>query len=172
MSPEPPVAVRTVAVRTVAGRTEQPSRRGVLGMAAGIGAAGLLSACGGEEPVKSAGGSKQGTSAEESPTSSAASESPAGRALVATADVPVGAGVILEGPKVVVTQPSKGEFKAFRAVCTHQACVLASVKKGAINCACHGSSFSAADGSVRSGPATRALDEIPVTVEGDQVVQT
>jgi len=46
------------------------------------------------------------------------------------------------------------------------------VKKNVISCPCHGSAFSAEDGSVENGPASRPLREIPVTVEGDQVVAT
>ena len=91
--------------------------------------------------------------------------------MVATADVPVGGGVILEGKNIVVTQPKDGDFKAFTAVCTHQSCTVSSVKNGTITCPCHGSTYSAADGSVKGGPATRPLREIPITVEGDQIVK-
>jgi Rieske Fe-S protein len=48
---------------------------------------------------------------------------------------------------------------------------VSSVKAKTISCACHGSSFSAADGSVLTGPATRPLDEIKVKVEGDKIVK-
>jgi energy-coupling factor transporter ATP-binding protein EcfA2 len=41
------------------------------------------------------------------------------RQLAATADVAVGGGVIV-ADKYVITQPVKGEFKAFSAICTHQ----------------------------------------------------
>src|ERR1700722_1463640 len=36
-----------------------------------------------------------------------------------TADIPLGGGVIFTDAKVVVTQPAKGVFKAFSAICTH-----------------------------------------------------
>ena len=45
-------------------------------------------------------------------------------------DIPVGGGRIFEAIKVVVTQPTEGDFKAFTAVCTHQACTVSSVKDG------------------------------------------
>ena len=38
-----------------------------------------------------------------------------------------------------------------------------------IRCRCHGSQFSATDGSVVQGPATRGLEEKKVTVTGDEV---
>jgi Rieske Fe-S protein len=85
--------------------------------------------------------------------------------------VPVNGGVILDAKKIVVTQPTEGTFKAFTAVCTHQACLVGSVKDGVISCPCHGSAYSAADGSVQNGPATRPLKEFPVTVQDGEVVE-
>lgn len=38
-----------------------------------------------------------------------------------------------------------------------------------IRCACHGSSFSAVDGSVVGGPATSALSAKPVAVQGEDI---
>jgi Rieske Fe-S protein len=81
----------------------------------------------------------------------------------------VGGGTVLGQQKVVITQPTEGEFAAFSAVCTHQGCLVQSVSEGTINCPCHGSSFSAADGSVVSGPAQAPLERREVTVEGGQV---
>jgi Rieske Fe-S protein len=131
-----------------------------------------------------AGGGDDTSAGVETPTAGGGGSSPAGDAtegggstgdpggsLVATADVPVGGGVVLEEQKVVVTQPAAGEFKAFTAVCTHQSCTVSSVKEDRISCPCHGSSFSGTDGSVLNGPATRPLREIAVAVEGDQVVE-
>ena len=71
----------------------------------------------------------------------------------------------------MVTQPTKGEFKAFTAVCTHMSCLVSGVQDNRISCACHGSAYRAQDGSVINPPAPRGLKEIPVTVEGDQVVR-
>ena len=90
-----------------------------------------------------------------------------GRRKSGTADVPVGGGVVLTEAKVVVTQPKAGEFKAFTAVCTHRQCTVSKVADGTIDCPCHGSQFSAADGSVVKGPAEQPLAPKAVTVAGD-----
>ena len=68
-------------------------------------------------------------------------------------DIPVGGGVIIDEPAVVITQPAEGEVKAFTAICTHQGCLVSEVVDNEIICPCHGSRFSAVDGSVTSGPA-------------------
>ena len=155
-------------------RSDGPTRRGVL-RAVGVSgaAAALLAACGGggDAATGDPAGSETATPGSESSDGGESSGAAAGGALIATADVPVGSGVILEAEKVVVTQPKAGKFKAFTAVCTHQSCTVASVKADRISCACHGSAFSAKDGSVLGGPATRPLKEIAVSVEGDQVVE-
>jgi Rieske Fe-S protein len=91
---------------------------------------------------------------------------------VATSKVPVKGGVILDGPKIVVTQPSAGTFKAFTAICTHMNCTVGEVADNVISCPCHGSAYSAEDGSVRNGPATRPLAAIPITVKGGAVVKS
>ena len=88
--------------------------------------------------------------------------------LVRQADVPVGGGVVIETAKVVVTQPTEGEFKAFSAVCTHQGCVVSGVTD-TIDCKCHGSKFSITDGSVVNGPATEPLEEMGVNLEGPEI---
>lgn len=92
-----------------------------------------------------------------------------GGALASTDDVPVGGGTVFKGEKVVVTQPVKGTFRAFSAVCTHRGCVVARVADGTIDCACHGSRFRMTDGSVAHGPATRALPAEKITVEGNSI---
>lgn len=94
----------------------------------------------------------------------------AGGTITATADVPVGGGLVVKDQKVVVTQPEKGEFKGFTAVCTHAGCVVKEVAGGTINCPCHGSKFSITDGSVVAGPAKKPLGEVTVAVEGTEIV--
>ena len=88
---------------------------------------------------------------------------------VAASDVSVGGGVILEQAQVVVTQPRKGDFKGFSAVCTHLGCLVDVVCDGQIVCPCHGSHYSITDGSVLSGPARRPLPSLAVTVEGGRI---
>ena len=135
-------------------QTTDLSRRSMLrGAAVGGAALPLLAAC----------GSGSGSKAAES------SSGTAGGATVDAADVPVGGGTILADAKVVVTQPEKGTFKAFTAVCTHQGCTVNKVIGGKIVCPCHGSTFSITDGSPQGGPAQSALAEKKVSVEGDQI---
>lgn len=133
--------------------TAEIGRRRVLAGTAGLGlATPLLAACGG------------GESASQGSTGSSG-----GGSLVPTSRVPVGGGTIVDSQKVVVTQPTGGDFKAFSAVCTHQGCLVDKVEKGEIVCPCHGSAFSTEDGSVVTGPATAPLEEVEISVQGDQV---
>jgi len=89
--------------------------------------------------------------------------------LAHTGDVPVGGGIVLDQKNIVLTQPSKGTFKAFTATCTHQGCQVVEVKGGTIRCPCHGSQFKIADGSVAQGPAARPLREIAINVDGTDI---
>jgi Rieske Fe-S protein len=123
------------------------SRRTVLAGAAALGAAGVLAAC-------ASGGTTTGSTA-------------AGPVTVSTADVPVGGGKVVGA--VVITQPVAGSFKAFSSTCTHQGCTVVGVQNGVIICPCHGSTFSAADGSVRQGPAAFPLPAKTVTVSGSSL---
>jgi Rieske Fe-S protein len=91
--------------------------------------------------------------------------------LALTADVPVGGGKILADKKIVITQPRVGSFQAFTAVCTHQGCTVSSVSGGTVNCPCHGSKFSIANGSVVTGPAPSALAPVSIKVQGTSIVQ-
>ncbi|MHA7664173.1 Rieske (2Fe-2S) protein [Mycolicibacterium sp. HS_4_1] len=137
------------------------SRRGVLIGAGAVGAGMVLAACGGKNS-----GSPAGQPSSKATTATAASTS------VKTADVPVGGGAVLKESKIVVTQPRAGEFKAFSAVCTHRQCTVSKVADGTIDCPCHGSRYSAVDGSVVKGPAEKPLAPKTVTVAGDTVTVT
>ena len=89
---------------------------------------------------------------------------------VAAADVPVGGGVVLGDSGYVITQPTAGEYAAFTAYCTHQQCLVSRVDAEGIFCACHGSLFDSTTGDVKQGPATTALKEATVTVDGDTLI--
>ena len=137
------------------------TRRAVLTGAAGITAVTVLAACGDDSDD----GGKTGDTGTTGTTGAAA-----GGVLATKADIPVGGGKIFkDGGGVVVTQPESGKFKAFSSICTHQSCVVTDVAAGAINCKCHGSVFSAADGSVKNGPATKGLAEKTLKIDGDNI---
>ena len=164
------IAAARQAVEPATSQITPPTRRRVLGLAAVVGAAGLAAACGGGSD--STAGSSTGNSSDPAPASSSSAGGGGGaggggaKALTKTADVPLHGGKILEGPKIVVTQPDQGVFKAFTAVCTHMACIVGSVEDNVISCPCHGSQYNAKNGQVEAGPAPRAFAAVPVRSNG------
>ncbi|MER6477717.1 Rieske (2Fe-2S) protein [Streptomyces filamentosus] len=108
-----------------------------------------------------------GTAAE--PTGTATGSPAGGTPLASTSEIPVGGGTVFADRKVVVTQPVKGEFKAFSAICTHQGCTVNKVADGTIDCPCHGSKYDIADGAVKAGPASRPLPAERITVSGETI---
>jgi Rieske Fe-S protein len=151
----------------------ETTRRAVLAGTVGAGAAAVLTACGGGgSDSGSNSGSGSGDQAQ-NPTATSApggSSAPAANGLAKTSDIPVGGGKIFDAQKVVVTQPAAGQFKAFSAICTHMGCTVGSISGGLIKCPCHGSEYSIQDGSVKGGPAPKALPAKQVTVTGDQII--
>lgn len=140
------------------------TRRNVMAVGA-LGAAGVvLTGCSSND----SGTTSEATGQAPAPASPAAT----GETLVATADVPVDSGVIVDAgqTKVVVTQPTAGEFVGLSAVCPHQNCLVNEVADQTIMCPCHGSQFSITDGAVIQGPATTGLTPVPVRVDGTNVV--
>jgi Rieske Fe-S protein len=138
-----------------------PTRRTVLS-AVGLAGVGVvaLAGCGADDAVKDAAGSA---------TDSA--RDAVGRAID-EASIPVGGGKIFADQKVVVTQPAKGEFKAFSAICTHEGCLVSEVANGTITCSTpcgHGSQFDAATGAVKAGPAGRPLPQKKVSIGTDGI---
>jgi len=149
-------------------------RRALAGAAVGGLALPILTACGGGGSPATGGDPTAPTSGGDK--TQGGGQSSGAEDLVATADVPVGGGVILASQNVVVTQPKKGTFEGFSATCTHQGCTLANVASGTINCGCHGSQFSITDGSNVAGPSgtpagsVAALPKVSVEVKGSDVV--
>src|SRR5882757_2524604 len=166
--PGPTTVDRKHLMADTSGLPVSPTRRGVVATAGGVGLAAVLAACGSDSSNASSDSSSSDTApASAGSTTSAASGG--GTALAKTTDIPVGGGKIFADQKVVVTQPTAGQFKGFTAICTHQGCTVSDVSGGTINCPCHGSKFKVADGSVANGPATSPLAEQQVTVSGDEV---
>ncbi|MEV0262467.1 Rieske (2Fe-2S) protein [Streptomyces sp. NPDC050617] len=154
-----------------------PRRRTVIAAAGGAGLVAALAACGGsggESPDDDPAAKSPQDGADTTPATPAApgeeeAGTPGGQELARTSEIPQGGGKVFKDRKMVVTQPAKGSFKAFSAVCTHQGCLVGDVANGTINCPCHGSKYSIEDGSVRHGPTTKPLPATPVSVQGDSL---
>jgi len=151
--------------------------RGALALGA-VGLGGVIAGCGGgsygaSAPQRSTAANPPpptDTSSQSSTTSASAAASSAGAGSLGLASqIPVGGGMVFDKDKVVVTQPTAGEYKAFSAVCTHQQCTVSEVADGTINCPCHGSKYKITDGSVVRGPAPRPLDAKQVTVSDGNI---
>lgn len=140
------------------------TRRSALGVGGGALGAAVLAACGGDSDGAS--GSAGGpASATKTPTPKA------GEQIASVSDVPVGGSTEAEvdGEMILLSQPKKGEVKAFSSICTHQGCTVK--PDGAeFHCPCHNSIYDAATGEVLDGPAPEPLPSVPVEVDGDKIV--
>jgi Rieske Fe-S protein len=136
----------------------ETTRRGAL---AGIGVVGVAAA------VAACGGGSGGTSG--SGSSGSGGSSGSSTALGTTSEIPVGGGKIFTSEKVVVTQPTKGEFKGFSAICTHMGCTVDKVADGTIDCPCHGSKYSVTDAHVVHGPAPKPLPAKNIKVANGKI---
>jgi Rieske Fe-S protein len=144
----------------------QESRRAVL-LGAGLAGVGVLAGCSTAPVPYDA--NEQGQAPGEEDTPAVAGNS-MGTLLALVTDIPVGGGTIFTTEKVVVTQPVKGEFKAFSAVCTHVGCLCNRVADGTIDCPCHGSEFKITDGAVVTGPAPSPLPTRQITVSEGKIL--
>jgi len=87
-----------------------------------------------------------------------------------TSAVPVKSGKTFSvgGKKILITQPKKGTFKAFVAVCTHQGGALNGASNNEIVCNLHGARFDATTGA-GTAPAPMPLGKVSVSVSGGSV---
>ncbi len=82
----------------------------------------------------------------------------------AVREVPAGEGRLLRsgGKMVAVFRSQSGRVSACSAVCTHMGCYVRwNSSESSWDCPCHGSRFTP-EGNVLNGPATRALEAVPI----------
>lgn len=152
-------ATESPAAESPAATTPVTTRRTLL-----CGAAAVLAA-GGTVAVSGCSSSSSGGSSSSAKSATPVDVGPA-------ADVPVGGGKVFRDHKIVVTQPTAGQYKAFSARCTHAGCIVDQVASAQIQCPCHGSRFDITDGSVKDGPAPSPLPAYKVAVENGNLQVT
>ena len=157
------------------------TRRGFirLGALLGLGpvAASVLTACGGGG---SSAENEGGEAAGETAAGSARGGPEVGKGQAITKESEVATNTALPftnadtGQQSVLVHLKDGEFAAYSAVCTHQACTVAyRPENRKLACPCHGSVFDPArDAAVETGPARAPLPEIPVEVREGEVVRS
>jgi cytochrome b6-f complex iron-sulfur subunit len=166
--------------------TPEPTRRQVLcGLAVALLAPGAFAAaCGGGSSGSSGSGGAITTGAATTgaattgggATTTAGTGGGSNTALARLSDVPVGGGILVDGPsgKVLLVQRTAGTVKAYDPTCTHMQFTVSPPQGDTIRCdnpgPNHGSQFSVSDGSVTRGPATRPLATIAVRVSSDSIV--
>jgi thiosulfate dehydrogenase [quinone] large subunit len=94
---------------------------------------------------------------------------PQGTLIGPAADVPVGGAASFTDPAqqvpALVVQVTRGQFRAFSAVCPHAGCTVQfDGTNDVFACPCHGSIFNTTTGAVLQGPATTGLSPIPVSL--------
>ncbi|MFF9127461.1 Rieske (2Fe-2S) protein [Streptomyces sp. NPDC014889] len=147
-----------------------PARRTVVAAVGAAGIAAALTACGSKDTSGSGTSTTQnGSDPAGGSGGDGADAGPGGAVLAKTSDIPEGGGKVFGSQGVVVTQPAKGEFKAFSSTCTHQGCAVNRIADGVIVCPCHQSEFSAEDGSVKKGPALKPLPAKDISVADGEI---
>jgi nitrite reductase/ring-hydroxylating ferredoxin subunit len=65
--------------------------------------------------------------------------------------------VFVSAPRIIVANLGSNQFRAYSAVCPHEAQNVSQVQNGLLFCPTHGSRFDLATGQVVNGPANRGL---------------
>jgi thiosulfate dehydrogenase (quinone) large subunit len=73
------------------------------------------------------------------------------------------------GTPAWLVHETSGDFRAFRAVCTHAGCTVQYNANLGFVCPCHGGEFDADTGAVIAGPPPAPLARLPITVVGGSV---
>lgn len=144
----------------------EPDRRSVLRAGAVLSLAGftvtVVSGCGGGK------GATGESAAAVNQLSDQAKEAIA--AAITSGKVAVGKPAFLPEAGVIVTEPTKGSYKVFSNICTHQASRVDQVNaKGNLVCSLHGSQFNPATGAAEVGPAGKPLPSKDAKLEGGKV---
>ena len=154
---------------------QRASRRIVFQGLSALGVAAVLAGCGGEEPAQPRSAPTESGSTSPTPGTSPPSRKPktdkGPEPLATTDEIPVGGGIVLTDVRIVITQPSRGEFRAFSAVCPHQGQTVGRVADNTITCLFHGSQYDAATGDVTTGPATSGLDPVRIRVRDRAILR-
>lgn len=143
-----------------------PARRTIMSASAVLGSAALLTACG------------DGHSEADTPEASSVPK-PTGeaQAVMKLSDLAVGSRTSVKAKHpsgkeipVLLFRPDEKTVLAYSSVCTHQGCVVtAESSKDDFFCACHGSRFKPADGTVLDGPAVAPLGRYATQIKNDQI---
>ncbi|MGP5285684.1 Rieske (2Fe-2S) protein [Glutamicibacter arilaitensis] len=145
----------------------RPARRTFMCASAALGSAALLTACG------------DGHSEADVPDAFPIPEpSGEGQALMKAKDLPAGSRALApakdptgEDVGVLLFRKDEETVLAYSNICTHQGCAVSpKSSKDDFYCACHGSRFTPADGTVTSGPAIAALPRYAAAIEGEDIV--
>lgn len=86
-------------------------------------------------------------------------------------NVPKHGGIVVDSANIVLIREGGDNVKAFSSICTHAGCSVSEVVDEKIKCACHGSEFSAKDGTPISGPAKKPLQQIDVEIKDGIIVR-
>ena len=76
------------------------------------------------------------------------------------------------GISAILFRSSEDKVYALSRICTHEGCsVDLDMNQNRLICPCHGANYEATDGSVISGPTTKALAKIKVAIKDDKIVE-